>query len=83
MEITYRSIDALRERIGHLANIFLPDSCRQIVDVFDRVHARRELRSLIDEAVEKLQRNSALQVIELLFYGDSPMVRKVATIYRR
>jgi hypothetical protein len=83
VDITYRTIDHLRDRVSQLANTFLPDSCRPFVDVFDRVRARRELRSLIDEAVVQLQRASPLQVIELLFYGDSRMVRKIATIYRR
>jgi hypothetical protein len=83
VDITYRTIDALRDRVRHLADVFLPDRCRPFVDVFDRIHARRELRMLIDEAIVKLQRTSPSQVIELLFHGDSRMVRKVATIYRR
>ena len=83
MEITYRTIDHVRDRVNHLASVFLPDSCRPFVDIFERVRARKELRTLIDDAVVKLQRSSSLQVIELLFYGDTRMVRKVATIYGR
>ena len=83
MDITYRTINQVRDRVEQLANVFLPDGYKTFVDVFVRVHARRELRVLIDEAVVKLQRNSWMQVIELLFYGDSRMVRKVATVYNR
>jgi hypothetical protein len=83
MDITYRTIDQVRERVTHLADVFLPEACKPFVDVFDRVHARRELRGIIDQAVVRLERSSATQVIELLFYNDSRMARKVATIYRR
>ncbi|MBI4218811.1 MAG: hypothetical protein HY682_01620 [Chloroflexi bacterium] len=83
MDITYRTINQVRDRVEHLANIFLPDGYKPFVDVFARVHARRELRRLIDEAVVKLQRSSWMQVVELLFYGNSRLVRKIATIYSR
>lgn len=83
MDITYRTIDHLRDRVSDLANAFLPDGCRPFVDIFVRIRARRELRVLIDTAIEPLARVSPLQVIELLFYGNPRMVRKVAGIYGR
>ncbi|MBI4305435.1 MAG: hypothetical protein HY678_03860 [Chloroflexi bacterium] len=83
MEITYRTIDQLRDVVHGLANQFLPDGCRPFVDIFARVRARRELRVLIDAAVKPLGRVSPLQVIELLFYGNPRMIRKVAGIYGR
>ncbi|MBI4218504.1 MAG: hypothetical protein HY682_00065 [Chloroflexi bacterium] len=81
VEITYRTIDQLRDSVHDLANQFLPDGCRPFVDVFTRVRARRELRVLIDTAVKPLGRVSPLQVIELLFYGNPRLIRKVAGIY--
>ena len=71
----------LAEKIVEHANVFLPNGLDPFVDIFRRLHHRRELRRLIDGSIEKYIRKDAKQLIEMLFYGNSRMKRKVAKIY--
>lgn len=81
VESAVMNLDDLRDKVIELANTYLPDGFNPFVDVRKRVQARRELRRLLLDSFERFNRVSAEQLIELLFYGDSRMVRKVATIY--
>jgi|TARA_B100000959_G_scaffold225418_1_gene239551 hypothetical protein len=75
------SVEEIRRRVADLANVFLPDGLNPFVDVFVRVRARREMRTLIDDTAIEWARNTPGQLIEMLFYGDIRSVRKVIGIY--
>jgi hypothetical protein len=75
------SVGEIKKRVADLANVFLPDGLNPFVDVFARVRARREMRSLIDEAAIEWRRHTPGQLIEMLFYGDGRSIRKVIGIY--
>ncbi len=81
MERAKASVEEVKKRVADLANVFLPDGLNPFVDVFERVRARREMRSVIDEAAVEWQRLTPGQLIEMLFYGDGRSIRKVTGIY--
>ena len=78
MERAKASVEEVKKRVADLANVFLPDGLNPFVDVFVRVRARREMRSLIDEAAIEWRRHTPGQLIEMLFYGDGPACAVVA-----
>ena len=74
-------VDEIRQRVVDLANVFLPDGFNPFVDVFERVRARREMRELINDAALQWGRSTPGQLIEMLFYNDGRIRRKVTDVY--